>query len=91
MKIDFEDAKEKKDPSKYSTILEDHPEKKTILHLVADRNLVDLAEIFVEFYPGSVYVNAPCDGIRRIPLELALLKSYDEMASFLASKMLHGK
>ena len=61
---------------------------KCILHLAAERNLVEIAEAFLEIYPNGVYLTTDKD---KLPLEFALTKRNDTIASFLASKMFHER
>lgn len=76
----------------YAWPLDIHNEgKKTILHLVAERNLTEIAEIYIGFYPGLVYEPTSGQGLDRLPLELSLLKRYDDVSSFLAKHMLHER
>ena len=63
--------------------------KKTILHLAAERNLQDIAHVFIKMYPGLVYEPTSDDG--KLPLELALKNRHDEVASLLVKSMLHQR
>ena len=65
--------------------------RKTILHLAAERNLTGLASLYLNLYPGHVYEPTSGHGLDRLPLELALIGQFDEMASFLAKNMLHER
>ncbi|XP_065664981.1 uncharacterized protein LOC100201836 isoform X2 [Hydra vulgaris] len=69
--------------------------RKTILHLAAERNLQDIAQVFIKMYPGLVY--EPTSDSRKLPLELALELippfkcRHDEVASLLIKSMLHQR
>ena len=86
MHLDHEDAlKEDEDP-KYSDLLPEKDDALLLLHLIAERDLVDLAEIYVEIYPGHVHVESDED-ISKLPIEHAIENFKDRTAAFLASKM----
>jgi len=83
------DETEKQNP-KYKSLLEEHPLKVMVLHLIAERDLIDLAEIYLsdEFYPGHVHVESQV-APKKLPLALAIEKECDRTAAFIARKMNH--
>jgi len=62
----------------------------TVLHLAAERDLVNICYTFVTLYPNSVYVTTNEDK-DRLPIELAMEKKMDNVASYLAGNMLHER
>ena len=71
---------------KYSDLLPETDDILLLLHLIAERDLVDLAKIYVELYPGHVHLLSD-DDIPKLAIEHAMEKSKDRTAAFLASKM----
>ena len=71
---------------KYSDFLPETDDILLLLHLIAERDLVDLAEIYVELYPGHVHLPSD-DDIPELAIEHAIKKSKDRTAAFLAGKM----
>ena len=77
---------------RYSKVLRIPDEgEKTILHLAAERDLVDIAKSYVKLYPNHVYEVTSGHGLTRIPLEFAILNGHDETASYLATKMMKSR
>ena len=76
---------------KYKAVIPDHPDKLTLLHMLAQRDLVDFAEIVINKYPGIVHCKSKARRNRILPIELALEHNHDGIASFIASKMSHEK
>ena len=64
---------------------------KTPLHLVAELNFATVARTVLHHFPGQLYVTTnPHSGNhnrRRIPVELALLSSNDDVSAFLIDNM----
>ena len=63
--------------------------RKTALHLASERNLVAIAEVLIEYYPGQCSIKSR--GEDRIPVENALEKNHDEVASLLIKSMLNER
>ena len=57
---------------------------KSPLHLVAERNLVKVAETIISLHPNVVYLTTMDD---EYPLNLALNHKHDEVASMLVDNM----
>ena len=91
MKADFDSTSDPKD-RRYSKVrpIPDEGEK-TILHLAAERDLIDIAKAYIKLYPNHVYEVTSGYGLRRIPLEFAILNGNDETASYLATKMMKSR
>eukprot|EP00111_Clytia_hemisphaerica_P011861 TCONS_00034861-protein len=98
--LDKEEAAKNKETGKYREVMEDTSDEQTLLHMLADRDLIDLCEIYVnDYYPQHLYsenvVKAheeqSSDDKRyngpKIPFEMAYTKCFDKTAAFLASKM----
>jgi len=86
------EVKKKKQNPKYKSQLKEHPLKVVVLHLIAERDLIDLAEIYLsdEFYPGHVHVNSLVVP-KKLPLALAIENKCDQTAAFIARKMNHHR
>ena len=64
----------------------------TALHLVCDRNLVQIARHIVSLYPGQCYIKSSGGGLaKRVPLEMALENKMDETAAMLIKSMLNDR
>ena len=91
LKADFDSTSDAKD-RRYSKVLPIPDEgEKTILHLAAERDLVDIAKSYIKLYPNHVYEVTSGHGLRRIPLEFAIRNGHDETASYLAAKMMKSR
>ena len=81
-----------KDPKTYSKIRVDRdvdPSRPTMLHLAAEKNFVHVAKSLVDKRRGLLYLyTEEVDGNRPfLPVEVALMKFKDEVASYLISQM----
>lgn len=85
---DRDTAREENRDPRYSLVMQNHPLKITVLHLLAERNLVDLADIYLskEFYPGHVHVDSQ-KAPKKLPLECSLAKCHDEISYLIAKRM----
>ena len=86
MQLDREKAEEEDEDPKYGDLLPEKDDALLVLHLIAERDLVDLAELYLEMYPGHVHVESD-EETPRLPIELAITESNDRTAAFLAGKM----
>ena len=81
-----------KDPKTYSKIRVDRdvdPSRPTMLHLAAERNFVHVARTLVKERRGLLYSYTEEQDETRacLPVEVALMKFNDEVASYLIAQM----
>ena len=74
---------------KYENFVTVDKQKTTVLHLAAERDLLQIASIFVKLYGNHVYKKNLKE--RRLPVEIALDKKKDNTASFLMKNMLNER
>ena len=100
--IDEEDerAKKDKDGSKYQWRIytDENGREISLLHIVAERNLISIAEILLKKYPNLLYLKSEngdlsdCKEEGKLPVELVFIEEKNiDISAYLMSKMSHER